>query len=139
MDCLVSLTGYSLVKPLADSFDEVIESSRWKAVPYAAGMFLLGVPFALVETVGRLAFAILTSPLLLAACCGRYGEEVVQISAILFATVIENSVECAIAFVAPFICMYAKEQCRHPEIEIADTNCVKVLFVGWRDGLDQND
>ena len=48
-DMLVSLTGSLLIKPLSDSSDKAIEKSRFRAIPYAAGIFLLGTTFSLVE------------------------------------------------------------------------------------------
>ena len=66
-DFSVSVTMPYIAKPLADSFDAAIVKSRLRATPAFVGMVLTGITAIALESVVRLAVAIITSPLLIGA------------------------------------------------------------------------
>ena len=80
-DFSVSVTMPYIAKPLADSFDAAIVKSRFRATPAFIGMILVGITAMVLESLVRLAVAIITSPLLFGAfsCCGERGKKLASI------------------------------------------------------------
>lgn len=66
-DLSVSVTMPYIAKPLADCFDAAIVKSRFRAIPAFVGMVLTGITAIALESLVRLAVAIITFPLLIGA------------------------------------------------------------------------
>ncbi len=112
IDCgdLASSVVISLVtKPACNLFDDVIESSRCKSVPYLAGV-VISAPFVLVEGVARLALAIIASPLLISAFCGTKEKDLANVPIKLLATAEINFFAGVVLIFLPFLYFYDAEK-----------------------------